>query len=338
MKHIVTHLAGWGLFLCLAAGAALAQQVAPAAATPPSHGTPADVAAIRALASQFADAFNRGDAKAIADQYGEAARAFDDDGQSIVGRDAILARFEAGFRANPGLRVTFQEDRLEFLSPTVAIEDGRGTTNTVPPVVSAYSVVYVKEGDRWRIAQTRDHASVPSDPNTDPRRARLAELEWMIGEWVDETDEATVHTTCAWDEDGPYLVRRFVVKVKGSPMTSGTQRIGWDPARGRARSWVFDADGGFSEGLWSRVSEDEWAIDVRGTLPDGRAATALNRIMRLDAHRMLWKSTNQTIDGLPTGADEQYVIVRTPPKPAGGAKPAPAPGTTPAASPVPNRD
>jgi uncharacterized protein (TIGR02246 family) len=319
MKPIFTHLAAWGFFLCSFAGVALAQQAATIAAPSLAPGTPADAAAIRALSAQFAAAFNRGDAKAIADQYGETARAIDDDGQSIVGRDAIMARFAEGFRANPALRIAFEEDRLEFLSPTVAIEDGHGTTNTNPPVISAYSVVYVKEEGRWRIAQTRDHASLPSDPPTDPRRARLAELEWMIGEWVDEADEATVHTTCAWDEEGPYLVRRFVVKVLGNPTTSGTQRIGWDPARGRLRSWVFDADGGFSEGLWSRVSDDEWAIDVRGTLPDGRSVTAVNRIMRLDAHRMLWKSMNQTIDGMANGTDEQYVIVRTPPKPVGAA-------------------
>jgi hypothetical protein len=193
----------------------------------------------------------------------------------------------------------------------------------------------VKEGDGWRIAQTRDHpASDDAAIESDPRRARLAELAWLVGDWIDESDAATVVTSCAWDENGPFLVRRFTVKEMGQPTMSGTQRIGWDPARGRIRSWVFDADGGFSEGLWSRVNENEWAIDVRGTLPDGRSVAAVNRIMRLDAHRMLWKSMNQTIDGFATGTDEQYVIVRTPPRP-GAAGGVAQPLATPAVAPAP---
>ena len=41
----------------------------------------------------------------------------------------------------------------------------------------------------------------------------------------------------------------------------GTQRIGWDPVAGQFRSWDFDSQGGYSEGLWSRDG-DRWIIKM----------------------------------------------------------------------------
>ena len=50
------------------------------------------------------------------------------------------------------------------------------------------------------------------------------------------------------DESGSYLIREFEIKVKGLLASRGVERIGWDPLQQQARSWLFDKDGGFSEG------------------------------------------------------------------------------------------
>ena len=50
------------------------------------------------------------------------------------------------------------------------------------------------------------------------------------------------------DDSKNYLVRTFEVEIGGEKGSSGTQFIGFDPRSGQVRSWVFDSEGGFSEG------------------------------------------------------------------------------------------
>ena len=104
-------------------------------------------------------------------------------------------------------------------------------------------MVYVKQDGRWLQAAVRDELLGGPTPHE-----RLGELEWMIGEWVNESQAAVVHTTCRWSEDGNFLLREFTMKTQGEPVLSGTQRIGWDPVRQQIRSWVFDSEGGFGQG------------------------------------------------------------------------------------------
>ena len=46
---------------------------------------------------------------------------------------------------------------------------------------------------------------------------------------------------------------------QGQARADGTQRIGWDPLTKQFKSWVFDANGGYGEGLWMRQG-DQWVI------------------------------------------------------------------------------
>ena len=50
-----------------------------------------------------------------------------------------------------------------------------------------------------------------------------------------------------------------------------TQRIGWDPLTKQIKSWVFDSEGGYGDGLWTRKG-NQWVIKSTGVLPDGRIA------------------------------------------------------------------
>ena len=53
----------------------------------------------------------------------------------------------------------------------------------------------------------------------------------MLGDWVNESDDAVVFTTCKWSDDGNFLQREFDVDVEGRIALKGTQRIGWDGQR-----------------------------------------------------------------------------------------------------------
>jgi hypothetical protein len=171
----------------------------------------------------------------------------------------------------------------------------------------------VKRDGQWKIAAVRDHAD-PNEGAASPR-AHLEELAWMVGEWVDEGDDAVVHTTCAWSDDGNYLLRSFTVHVAGKAASSGTQRVGWDPQREQIRSWVFDSDGGFSEGFWTRSAENQWLVKASGTLPDGTPVSATNIITRDNPHTMRWQSINRTLGDETLPDTEQIVLARKPPEP-----------------------
>ena len=52
----------------------------------------------------------------------------------------------------------------------------------------------------------------------------LKDLEWMIGEWLNESDDELVSTTCSWSDNGSFLIRQFNVKIEG------TVALEWHPA------------------------------------------------------------------------------------------------------------
>ena len=113
---------------------------------------------------------------------------------------------------------------------------------------------------------------------------RLKELEWMVGDWINESQDAVVLTTCKWADGGNFLVREFTMKTQGQPVLSGTQRIGWDPTRHQFKTWIFDTEGGFGEGYWTR-NGDQWVIKAEGVRQDGQHASATNIITRLGKDR-----------------------------------------------------
>ncbi len=104
------------------------------------------------------------------------------------------------------------------------------------------------------------------------------------------------------------------MKKQGEPVLSGTQRIGWDPVRHQFKTWIFDSEGGFGEGYWTR-SGDQWVIKAEGVRQDGKHASATNIITRLGKDRASWQSTERTIGGAAVPGVDEFTIVRKPPEP-----------------------
>ncbi len=90
---------------------------------------------------------------------------------------------------------------------------------------------------------------------------------------------------------------------------AGVQIIGWDPSAKQIRSWVFDSDGGFAEGRWTR-KRNSWFVTTTGTLPDGRKASSVNVITYVNDNQFKWRSVNRTVDGQLQPNIEQIVVVR----------------------------
>ena len=142
----------------------------------------------------------------------------------------------------------------------------------------------------------------------------LASLEWLVGEWLDESPEGNTRISYQWSDDGNFLVGDYNLSVAGQPAAKSVQRIGWDPVEGRLRSWTFDSDGGFSEGEWM-ATDDGWLVKSEATLPDGSVGSATVMITPTDADHFTVESTDRIVAGAEE-PDFKLVIARKPPAPA----------------------
>lgn len=283
-----------------------------------------DEAAIRALVVEFTRAFNAGDAKAVAVLFTDQARIATEGGETVEGRSAVEKLFAGSFEANPGQTIVVNTESLRLLGSEAALEEGIATI-TVPTTsdadadgraeTSRYSAAYVKKDGKWLQDSIHDYPMIDASVEK-TAHDHLKELEWLVGEWMDEDDEAEVQTSCDWSDGRSYLLRTYKVKVQGRFGTSGVQRIGWDPRLNQFRSWVFDSEGGFSEGLWSRDG-DRWIIKTTGVLKDGRAVSATNVLTRLNRDALRWGSIDRTLGNNALPDAEDAVLVRKPPSPHG---------------------
>ncbi len=286
----------------------------PAAQTQPPQA-PAKMieAEIRQANELFRDAFDKGDPAAVAATFTTDGELTDATGASIRGREAIAARFAESFEAAPHAKILILSESVRSLSVDTALELGKATITPASggtAETTRYEVIHVKKDGRWLQARVRDFDEVDLPPHD-----RLKPLEWLVGEWVDEANDGIVHTTCAWSPDGNYLLREFRLQIQGRAATSGTQRIGWDPASQRIKSWVFDASGTHGEQFWVEDEEGRWIIKSTHTLADGRIATATNLLERTGKDAVRWTSRDRTLaaSGLPES--EEYLLVRRPPPP-----------------------
>jgi len=108
-----------------------------------------------------------------------------------------------------------------------------------------------------------------------PRTARLKRLAWLIGEWVDESDESTMHTTTRWSEDGNFLITDFTIRVAGpqGDERDAAGRLGWIARQVQVRGSLIPR-GGHAEGIWNRNRRPLGGEGPTGVRPDGDACSA----------------------------------------------------------------
>jgi hypothetical protein len=150
-------------------------------------------------------------------------------------------------------------------------------------------------------------SQVAESDATRPRNP-LDELDWMVGDWIDADEHASIETSVKWSANDAFLIRSFRVSNLAAEPLSGMQIIAWDPAEKRIRSWTYDSRGGFGEETWSR-SGDQWSMRTRFTRPDGSKASAVHVMTRAGDDSFRWKSVNRLIDGsLQPDVDEVTVV------------------------------
>jgi uncharacterized protein (TIGR02246 family) len=267
----------------------------------------ADEAAIRKAVESYVATFNQGDAKALAAMWSpEAVYTNPLSGEQVVGREAIEKQFAAIFGEAKKTKLEAKTESVRFVSPNVAVE--QGTAKVIrpeqAPEESEYTAVYVKRDGQWLLDRVTEE-DVPVVPS---HHEQLKELEWMIGRWVDQDDQATVVTECNWAKNNNFMTRSFTVQVRDRIDMAGMQVIGWDASTKQIRSWVFDSDGGFGQATWKK-KDNRWYVQQSGVLADGRKSSAVNVITRLDDNSCTLQSVNRTVDGeLLPNIDEVKIV------------------------------
>ena len=147
------------LVLCLAAVPVVAQSSAD------------DEKDVRAIAAQLQEAWNKADAKMLADLFLTDGDYVSSTGRTARGRPEVEKAFAAQWAGiYKGTRITVTTTTVHFIRKDVAIADGAfdvtgmkdASGKSVGPRSGLSTVVAVKKGDRWYVAALR--GMVPSVP------------------------------------------------------------------------------------------------------------------------------------------------------------------------------
>jgi uncharacterized protein (TIGR02246 family) len=295
MKHLT---------LCILCGSiALA-----VSATPATADQVADKAAIEKAIETYTAAFNAGDAESLAAHWSpEAVYVNPLTGGQATGRNAIKKEFEAILASLKDTKLVVDVQSIQFVSPRVAVEQGiaKLISPDGSPQETSYTAIHVKEDGKWLL----DRVTEEDIPVALSHYEQLKELEWMIGSRIDGDDLGRIETTCEWTRNKNFITRSFTVSVRDRVDMAGMQIIGWDPAAKQIRSWVFDSDGGFAEGRWTK-QENRWSIATTGTAPDGSKTTSVNVINYVDDNQFKWQSVSRMADGELLPNIDEVVVVR----------------------------
>jgi uncharacterized protein (TIGR02246 family) len=281
------------------------------AATKAPANQDADEAAIRANVQAFAAAYNGHNAKAIADLFAEQAKIVTEDGDVVDGRGEIQQVFDEIFADDPKTQIEVTVTAIRFIGADLAIETGSTKTTPAPgetPDYDRYTVLHIKRDGKWLMALARD---TEGEPPTN--HERLEEVAWLIGEWVDESPDSVVATTCRWSEDKNFILQDGIVQIAGNPAMKVSMRVGWDPLTKQIKSWVFDSEGGYGEGTWTRDG-DRWVVKATGVRKDGTTASATTIYTPTGKESYIWQSTDR-IAGGEMRPPLQVKVVRKPPQP-----------------------
>ncbi len=267
-------------------------------------------AAIRASVAQFVKAYNAHDAKALAELFLAEAQIVDEDDNTIQGRAEIESLFAGVFEESPKSKIEVAIESIRFIGTALAVETGSTTTTSAPgetPERGRYSVLHVLRDGKWSMGLVRD---MPAQPT---HREHLQALAWLVGDWIDESREGVVKTSCRWADNGSFLLQDVAVRQAGRDTMKISQRIGWDPLAKRFKAWMFDAEGGYGESSWT-PTETGWLIKATSVHSDGVTASATNHIEPTGLDRYVFRSVDRVVGNEILPPVEVHVV-RQPPQP-----------------------
>lgn len=250
---------------------------------------------IESSIESYVAAFNKGDAKALTELWTPGGELVTETGERIQGAASIQKHFADFFAGNKGIKLELLEPKIEFQSPSVAVEKGvaRVISSQSGVESTTYTAIHIKTANGWRIDSTKDQVEPLSAPS---HYEHLEPLSWLVGKWTDAGRSGRVQVSCRWARNNNFLTQTFKVMGEKDIEFEGSMVIGWDPSVKAIRSWMFDSDGGFGTGIWSQ-EETRWTIRTLNVLPDGRRGSSTNVYEVLNDGSVQFKSIGRVVDG-----------------------------------------
>lgn len=311
-KNIALWLGGLSLAALIAGVAltsnSLAQESAKQDKAVESEMLSPEEAPIRKSLVDFVAAFNSNDAKAVAANLSPKVEYIDEESNRVEGSAKVEALLAGFFKENKGAQLEVTPSGIRLLGGAVALEDAESVVTVSDKQSQSarrVSLVYVKEGDSWKIGSYREYPQENSPPEP---AERLAELGFLLGDWVDESPDSTLKTKFTMAEDGSHILREFSVSQEGQETLKGTQRIAVDPLTGNIKGWAFDNAGGHGVSTWT-PNGDSWVVRGTGVTPEGEEASATFIIRQLGTDRVEFKCLNKMV-GDTIEADSTSTLVR----------------------------
>lgn len=264
--------------------------------------------AIRSDSEKLSAAFNAGNAEAVAKFFLPQAELIDERGTIYQGEKEIRGVLSALFEEFPGVRLKVNRESIRTAGPVV-IEEGTRTLAAEDGKNSAlfrYIAVWAKSDTSWKLASHREFAADPAPTAND----YLQSIAWLEGSWINEGADGTVAIQFQWSEDQNYLLGEFTMTDASGATRKSSQRIGWDAKAGHIRSWLFDADGGFSDGVWT-VLEDEVVVKSASVNPSGSSASATLTLKQVDKDHFTFSGAERIVGGN-REPDFELTITRSP--------------------------
>ncbi len=279
----------------------------------------ADEAAVRKTLGDYVDVFNQKAVDKVAEFWTKNGTHTDrETGERTEGRAAIQADIAAILKDSSGMKLSATIDHIKLITPDVANVEGETTVvvSDTDPIVSKFTAILVRQGDRW-LLDSIEEMDLPYDSSA---ANALKQLEWLIGEWVDDAGDTKVSTKFRWTANQTFLLRSFDVETKEGVTLTGTQVIGWDPRNQIIRSWSFNSNGSFGEGFWTQDG-GRWNSKSTQTTPSGEIASGTYVMERVDNNSFTIQLVGHEIDGQPLPSEPAVKISRVVPETASAPTP-----------------
>lgn len=270
---------------------------------------------LRKASAAYAEAFNKRDYTALADQWTLRAELVEG-GSRLEGRDRIVASIRAWRERHPDATLAVELRDVEAVAEPIARVSGVMRFTRKPgekPTESKFTALRVREGATWRLAESRV---------TPAHVAALDDLDWLLGTWqADVSDRATIEITYEKSLGGYCILGRTKITPKqpgkASLLPQGIEAmevIHADRDAGLIRAWVFDSTGARAEGYFE-FDGTSFEKVMSGTPSDavrGRRASWVQVISPSGEGKATTHMIERTIDGvgLPDAAPLQFKKIR----------------------------
>lgn len=258
---------------------------------------------------EFGNDFNKGNVQKLGSYWTEDAEIVNPlTGEVVEGNQEITKYLQQRIQQLAGRKINFEVKNIDFP------EDDSATVQGVIYVVDNGKIVnrvarkleLVKDNGEWYLDSLKE-IQVELPPSSSYEN--LKNLEWMLGNWKDEDENSSISFNSKWDKHKNFLIQHFAMEVYGLEALEGMQVIGWDAIEKQIRAWVFDSDGGFGSGIWSKTNEG-WMVKLSYTLADGKKASATNVYTKIDKNSYTYSSIDRRVDDMALPDIEPVTVVK----------------------------